>query len=121
MAGEEGPVPLRIARCTIHYKDTDQDNGINGQLIYLKPTIVKTEPPDLYTYARESDSFPHESTADQWFSEAQFECYRVLGELMAAEIPWGEVPPAKGRRKKSADVEAKSAGFGARQMGDIHR
>src|SRR3954453_5079887 len=30
-----------------------------------------------------SKSFPHESTADQWFSESQFESYRKLGETLA--------------------------------------
>jgi hypothetical protein len=36
-------------------------------------------PYDVYSYARSSKDFPHETTADQWFSESQFESYRALG------------------------------------------
>ena len=36
-------------------------------------------PYDIYSYSRGSEAFPHEPTADQWFSESQFESYRALG------------------------------------------
>ncbi|HEV8435710.1 MAG TPA: hypothetical protein VGR95_20030, partial [Thermoanaerobaculia bacterium] len=32
------------------------------------------------------DSFPHETTADQFFSESQFESYRALGEMTIREM-----------------------------------
>ncbi len=48
-------------------------------LVYLKPTIVGDEPVDVANYARTHAAFPHESTAEQWFDEAQFESYRMLG------------------------------------------
>ncbi len=32
--------------------------------------------------------FPHESTANQWFTESEFESYRQLGEYIAeAAVP----------------------------------
>ena len=34
---------------------------------------------DVCHYANTHTSFPHESTADQWFDETQFESYRQLG------------------------------------------
>jgi hypothetical protein len=34
---------------------------------------------DSYQYFKRSETFPHESTADQFFSESQFESYRMLG------------------------------------------
>ena len=37
------------------------------------------EPIDIYNYAATNQMFPHESTGDQWFSESQFESYRMLG------------------------------------------
>ena len=37
-------------------------------------------------YATEHAAFPHESTADQFFSESQFESYRRLGHFLAGEI-----------------------------------
>ena len=37
-------------------------------------------------YATEHVQFPHESTADQFFSESQFESYRRLGAFLTGEI-----------------------------------
>jgi len=31
------------------------------------------------SYALQNREFPHQTTADQWFNEAQFESYRKLG------------------------------------------
>jgi Patatin-like phospholipase len=53
--------------------------GEDGWLLYLKPAVYMTEPQDIYNYAKSSVAFPHEGTADQWFSESQFESYRMLG------------------------------------------
>jgi hypothetical protein len=40
---------------------------------------------DVTAYGKANGIFPHESTADQWFSESQFESYRRLGfHLMSA-------------------------------------
>jgi hypothetical protein len=43
-------------------------------------------PYDIYSYARSSKDFPHESTADQWFSESQFESYRALGAHILEQL-----------------------------------
>ncbi|HKA62366.1 MAG TPA: hypothetical protein VKH83_08060 [Methylomirabilota bacterium] len=51
----------------------------DGWLLYLKAAYYGTEPPDIYEYARANDQFPHESTVDQFFTESQFESYRMLG------------------------------------------
>jgi hypothetical protein len=58
----------------INYKD-----GPKGTLVYIKASLTGDEPKDVLQYAVGEDSFPHERTADQWFSESQFESYRVLG------------------------------------------
>ncbi|HSS76165.1 MAG TPA: hypothetical protein VLV54_05405, partial [Thermoanaerobaculia bacterium] len=63
----------------IRYRDADGPNVPDGILIYIKPAICETESYDVYNYARSSLTFPHESTANQWFSESQFESYRALG------------------------------------------
>ncbi|HEV7425991.1 MAG TPA: patatin-like phospholipase family protein [Thermoanaerobaculia bacterium] len=64
--------------------DTDKD----GWLVYIKPGLYEGEyfPKDVYNYATESLDFPHESTADQFFSESQFESYRALGRHAFNEI-----------------------------------
>jgi hypothetical protein len=45
-------------------------------------------------YATEHAVFPHESTADQFFSESQFESYRRLGHFLAGEILGASRAPA---------------------------
>jgi hypothetical protein len=64
--------------------DTDKD----GWLVYIKPGLYEGEyfPKDVYNYATESLDFPHETTADQFFSESQFESYRALGRHAFNEI-----------------------------------
>ena len=51
----------------------------DGFLLYVKPSLNGTEPVDVFNYARTHPTFPHESTADQLYSEQQFESYRALG------------------------------------------
>jgi hypothetical protein len=58
-------------------------NGTIGTILYLKPSLTGAEPPDVAHYASAHRSFPHESTADQFFDEKQFESYRRLGEHVA--------------------------------------
>jgi hypothetical protein len=36
-------------------------------------------PGDVQNYKLQHLHFPHDSTADQWFTESQFESYRRLG------------------------------------------
>jgi hypothetical protein len=50
-----------------------------GKLIILKPVLNGTEPPDILAYHASHPDFPHESTANQFFNESQFESYRHLG------------------------------------------
>jgi len=41
--------------------------------------LVKDDSVDLHEYRKRAKQFPHQSTADQFFDEAQFESYRALG------------------------------------------
>jgi hypothetical protein len=56
-----------------------------GTIIYFKPTILGKEDADVRQYSIENDFFPQQSTANQWFGEAQFESYRHLGQSYAKE------------------------------------
>ncbi len=51
----------------------------DGIIVYIKPACYRNEPRDIYEYFKRNETFPHESTADQFFSESQFESYRMLG------------------------------------------
>jgi hypothetical protein len=70
---------------TIHYDklDPQQDAGI---LLYIKSSLTGDEPTDVQRYAAQNEAFPHQSTADQWFDETQFESYRALGEHIVHSI-----------------------------------
>jgi hypothetical protein len=67
----------------IRYSCVDTTNGSgptpDGTLIYVKPAFYGDEPRDVCTYANEHKTFPHEATADQFYTESQFESYRALG------------------------------------------
>jgi hypothetical protein len=55
-------------------------NGSMGWLIYLKATVTGDEDVAVAQYRSVHPAFPQESTADQFFTEDQFESYRRLGQ-----------------------------------------
>ncbi|MEK8016138.1 MAG: patatin-like phospholipase family protein, partial [Candidatus Parabeggiatoa sp.] len=73
---KKGNVEQYYVKGTIHYP-----NDKNGTLLYIKTALTGNESEDLLAYRRQNPSFPDETTADQFFNEAQFESYRKLGEI----------------------------------------
>lgn len=55
------------------------NDGSKASLVYIKPCLISGLSEDIYGYQRQNLSFPHQSTADQFFDERQFEAYRELG------------------------------------------
>jgi hypothetical protein len=53
--------------------------ALSGNLVYIKAALTGDEPPDVTQYAVAHPTFPHETTANQFFNESQFESYRHLG------------------------------------------
>lgn len=53
--------------------------NFTGALLYIKSSIDGKEPVDVHEYALKNKTFPHQTTADQFFDEEQFESYRKLG------------------------------------------
>jgi hypothetical protein len=77
--GDPTKIPY-FAIGTIDYKDADgSEEGNNGYVLYIKPAYHGTEGAGIRSYATANRKFPHEPTADQWFTESQFESYRSLG------------------------------------------
>ncbi len=64
----------------------DEPDAPPRTLLYVKPALLGGEPADLLEYLAKHPSFPHESTADQFFDEAQWESYRRLGEWIGAKL-----------------------------------
>jgi hypothetical protein len=63
------------------------DDGCEGDVLYLKPSYFgEGIPVDVIAYARGSTGFPHESTANQFFSESQFESYRRLADHVLDQL-----------------------------------
>jgi hypothetical protein len=59
----------------VHGEVEDAD----GVLIYIKTSLTGDEPSDVLSHAWSEEAFPHTSTVNQFFDEAQFESYRALG------------------------------------------
>jgi hypothetical protein len=55
------------------------DTGVEGILLYVKSSLSGDEKDYVLDYKKRYATFPHESTGDQFFSEEQFEVYRMLG------------------------------------------
>jgi hypothetical protein len=78
----EAPQGPHCALGTIYYpwKEGDKDESDNtGVLLYVKSALTGDENDYIVDYKRRYSAFPHETTADQLFSEEQFEVYRALG------------------------------------------
>jgi hypothetical protein len=54
-------------------------------LIYIKNSLSGDEPEPVKNYKVAHREFPHETTADQFFTDAQFESYRALGNQVAEQ------------------------------------
>ncbi|HKV81038.1 MAG TPA: patatin-like phospholipase family protein [Candidatus Sulfotelmatobacter sp.] len=83
---------------TIYYDPHDATD--TGTLILIKAgmpvrgaapsgTGDRKLPDDVWRYRDQHPTFPHESTADQWFDEWQFESYRALGEYVGCHAADG--------------------------------
>jgi Patatin-like phospholipase len=69
---------------TIEYPDDEPDK--HGVIVYVKSTLTRFLPGDLYGYKKRNPDFPHQTTLDQFFDEDQFEAYRELGYRLAAQL-----------------------------------
>ena len=66
----------------IIYPQPDEDSTEpppTGVLVYIKTTLSEGLTADIYGYRKTHKDFPDQTTADQFFDEAQFEAYRQLG------------------------------------------
>ncbi|MCL4801177.1 MAG: hypothetical protein KJ025_16405, partial [Burkholderiales bacterium] len=71
----------------------DDAPGRESWLLLVKASAAGELPLDVQAYAAENDRFPNESTFDQFFSNAQWESYRRLGETLGARIFSGRKRP----------------------------
>jgi len=98
----------------IRYPDRDGRPGFTGTLLYVKASLGGREPPDLSNYAADQIDFPHQTTADQFFDEPQFESCRKLGYLVGRAVLAEAVERLRGRgtapaRETLAEIVAEIA------------
>ena len=102
---QEGDLTPQAALGRIFY-----DDGTEGVLFYIKSSLSGRENDYVRAYALRNPSFPHESTADQFFSEEQFEVYRALGFDAARSSLSGATPIAIGTGSGQWTVAVPDAG-----------
>jgi predicted acylesterase/phospholipase RssA len=89
----------------IRYDKVD-DGGKPGTLLYIKPSLLGTEFAEILNYRKANKGFPHQSTADAWFDETQFEAYRSLGYQIGKEALEQAIADVARNRLKGQDIEA---------------
>jgi len=92
--GPNGRSQSHVVVGRIHYGDVNRsanakDEDLNdpnynreqnhGIIVWVKNSLTGDEPGDLANYAAMNPTFPYDTTTDQFFSESQFESYRMLG------------------------------------------
>ncbi|WP_158222519.1 GMC oxidoreductase [Rhodopirellula sp. MGV] len=85
---ETGYSTKHAALFWVHYNQLPGSR--RSVLLLLKASVTGDEPKDVRNYQAEHPEFPHESTADQVFDEAQWESYRKLGEHCGNRIFKGD-------------------------------
>lgn len=90
------PEEVRYAERGFTFGRIDYADGRTGTLVLLKTTLPSNVDFTLKGYKRTHKSFPDQSTADQFFSERQFEAYRTLGYQIASDLLKSQSCPVPG-------------------------
>jgi hypothetical protein len=83
---------LRKGKCALLYEIRypgayrDSPPADRSLLIVLKPNMIPGAPLDVIEYASANEPFPHQTTLDQFFDDAQWESYRKLAEVIADAV-----------------------------------
>lgn len=75
-----GDAPLALAR--VRYPN----DAVYGWLLVVKPRLPQKLPADLARYASIAPDYPQQSTADQFYDEAQWESTRKLGRILGDQL-----------------------------------
>jgi hypothetical protein len=84
-----------------------------GYLLYIKSSVTGDEDEVIKRYRNTQPAFPHESTADQFFGEGQFEAYRSLGQHIGESLFESSVkdnqPETAGQSSETGASDAESS------------
>lgn len=84
MADNHSSRGLLLAR--VRYRAEPDRPASEATLLVIKPNLHDALDVDLLAYAQRRTSFPHETTGDQSFDEAQWESYHRLGEDFGRQL-----------------------------------
>lgn len=90
----------------IHY-----GQGELGQLLYIKSSVTGDEYEHVRAYQAKHPDFPHEPTADQFFTETRFEAYRALGYQIGDEVFSNEQIAAHFKQSRTPTPYTSQAGL----------
>ena len=110
--------PIKPAGDSLEPRDGKASDA-TGWIVLLKLSLTgKNEPAVVRSYADSHKSFPHETTADQFFTDDQFEAYRALGAHIANELldavdgnpkgPTNEGPANEGPANEAMGIDAEA-------------
>ncbi|MDO1722006.1 hypothetical protein Q2317_25775, partial [Escherichia coli] len=83
---QDGLSRTHFQMCRIKYPKMGNQPEGTGYLIYVKLSLTGNEGEFIKRYRQDEPEFPHHSTANQFFTEAQFEAYRSLGEHVGDKL-----------------------------------
>jgi len=81
--GAEPVHPATIAQPFCYPTDDRDSPKMIGYLLYLKLSLTGNDGESIRRYRLDERALPHHSTADQFFTEAQFETYRSAASTSA--------------------------------------
>lgn len=75
-----------LLQAIVHYPEINGFAKKTGQLLIIKPHLLPGMDLATASYAGRNDTFPQQTTGDQFFDEAQWEAYHQLGFLAGSVI-----------------------------------
>lgn len=92
--GCPAPPQFHAAAGIINYPQTDSGLAAErGYILYVKASLTGDEYAPVRAYRQRNQTFPHETTGDQMFSEEQYEAYRSLGDHIMRRLIVGQDKP----------------------------
>jgi hypothetical protein len=79
--------------CAVGTIDYNEGQDKCGVILYLKASLTGDESYDVTQHKKANPSFPHDTTANQFFTESMFESYRKLGKHVVQKV-FNRINPA---------------------------
>ena len=103
------------------------DGHPEGILILVKPNLCAGLPVDLVNFKAQNEDFPQQTTVDQFFSEAQWESYFLLGQFMGGQLDASFIQKLLDNRHHCFEDDdrppfeiGRDAGTAANEMADLN-